>query len=225
MQQQEHLLITNFNGNPNVGLYGYCNDEFCLIGNEINKKICNKIEQILKVPVHRLNLAGTSLVGVFCVGNKNSIILPSIVFDDELKILEKSGIKFEVIDTELTAFGNNILANNKAALVNPFFDDSTIKQIKRALKVDVEKATIAELDNVGSLAVLNKNNCLISRGVKDSELKIVEKTLGVKCTLGTISFGLPYISAGILANSNGIVISEQSTGIEITDADHALGFI
>ncbi len=225
MTQQEHILITDFNGNPNVGLYGYCNDEFCLVGNEIQKKVCNKIEEILKVPVHRLNIAGTSLLGVFCVGNKNCLLLPNIVFDDELKLLDKLEIKYAIIDTKLTALGNNILANNKGALVNPFFEDTEVKQIKKALEVDVKKATISELDNVGSLAVLNKKHCLISKLAKDSELNIVEKLLGVKCTRGTLSFGLPYISSGILTNYHGFIISDQSTGIEITDADHALGFI
>ena len=222
---QEHLLITNFNSNPNVGLYGYCNDEYCVIGKEIQKKVCKKIEKIIEVPVHRLNIAGTSLLGVFCVGNKNNLLLPNIVFEDELKILDKLGIKYTIIDTKLTALGNNILANNKGALVNPYFTDSAIKQIKKALKVDLKKATISELDNIGSLAVLNKKKCLISKFAKDSEIKIVEKLLGVKCTQGTLSFGLPYISSGILVNSHGFIISDQSTGIEIADADHALGFI
>lgn len=222
---QEHLLITNFNGNPNVGLYGYCTDKYCLVGKEIPKRVCNQLELVLQVPVHRINIVGTSLVGVFCVGNNKKLLLPNIVFDDELKLLSKLGIKYNIIDTKLTALSNNILCSNKGVLINPEFEPAAAKQIKAALKLDVKKTTIAELDNVGSLAVMNKKHCLISKNVKDSELKLIEKHLAIKCTQGTISFGLPYISAGILVNSKGFIVSDHSTGIEISDADHALGFI
>lgn len=223
--REEHILITNFNGSPNVGLFGYCNEEYCLLGQDIPKKTCKEVEKILKVPVHKINMAGTSLLGVFCVGNKNALLLPSMVFEHELKKLDKLGIKYALIDTKLTALGNNILVNDKGAIVNPDFTDSDIKQIESALGVKAKRATIAELDNVGSLAAMNKKNCMITRNVKESEVKLVEKTLGVECATGTINFGLPYIKSGVLVNSKGFIVSDQSTGIELVDADSALGFI
>ena len=113
MQDQEHLLVTNFNGNPNVGLYGYCNDEFCLMGSEVSKRVCNRVSKVLKVEVHRLNLAGTSLVGIFCVGNKNKLLLPSIVFEDELEVLNKLGIKYSI---SVGKSGSQIRITNKKGI-------------------------------------------------------------------------------------------------------------
>ena len=97
---------------------------------------------MLKVPVHRVTLAGTSLVGVFTAGNSNCLLLPPICFEEELEALDKLGIKYEVIQTKLTAIGNNILANDNGALINPDFEASAVKQIKEALKVPVKEATI-----------------------------------------------------------------------------------
>jgi translation initiation factor 6 (eIF-6) len=64
-----HVLMTDINGNPNIGLYGFCNDNFCLLGNEVPEKKFKEIEDVLKVKCHRISIAGTSLIGVFVAGN------------------------------------------------------------------------------------------------------------------------------------------------------------
>ena len=198
--REEHILITSFNGNPNVGLFGYCNDKYCLLGQGIPKRACKEVEKILKVPVHKVSIAGTSLIGVFCVGNKNGILIPNIVFEHELKKLDELGVNYSVIDTKLTALGNNILVNDKSAIVNPAFTDSDVKKIGEALGVKVKKGTIAELDNVGSLAVLREKHCMITRNAKESELKEIEKMFGV------IIFLLSIDSSPILDNSSFVLI-------------------
>ena len=33
--KRRHVIVTNFNSNPNVGLYGYATDKYCLIGTEV----------------------------------------------------------------------------------------------------------------------------------------------------------------------------------------------
>ena len=123
--REEHILITNFNGNPNVGLFGYCGEDFCLLGQGIPKRVCKEVEKILKVPVHKISIAGTSLIGVFCVGNKNGILIPSIAFEHEMKKLDELGIKYSLIDTKLTALGNNILINDddKIGVLDNEFND------------------------------------------------------------------------------------------------------
>ena len=69
-----HILKTNFNGNPNVGLFGFATDEYCLLGKEIKKYVAKEIEKVLKVPVHQITLAGTSLIGAFAVGNSKILL-------------------------------------------------------------------------------------------------------------------------------------------------------
>src|SRR3989344_5065821 len=101
-----HVLITDINGNPNVGLYGFANDHFCLLGEEVPEATAKQMGQVLGVPVHRISLCGTSLIGVFCAGNNHGVVIPDIVFADERKHLEKLGIPFTVIKTRHTALGN-----------------------------------------------------------------------------------------------------------------------
>ena len=133
-----HVLKIDYQSNPNVGLFGFANDKFCLVGIGFKKKIVEKIEKVLKVPVYQITLCRTDLVGVFCTGNNECILVPSIVSEDELKELDRIckevGMRYEVVSTELTALSNNILCNDLGALVNPEFSARVKKQIRQALR-------------------------------------------------------------------------------------------
>jgi len=209
------IIVTSFNANPNVGLYLYATDSYCLAGIEVPNKSIKEIEKTLKVPVHQLNIAGTSLVGVFCAGNSKKLLLPSIAFESELKKLEKWGIKYTQIKTDLTALGNNILCNDKGCLINPEFRDDEIKQIKEALNVPVKKAKIAGLDTVGSLGVINDNACLLHTDAVPSDINAVRDVLGLNAEAGTVNFGNPFVKSGIVCNKNGLIIGSQSSGPEM----------
>lgn len=220
-----HVLRTNFNGNPNIGLFGITNDSYCIIGSDINHKLIRKIKDALKVPVIQTNICGTSLVGAFCAANSRCLLLPNIVFKNELKVLDKHKIKCEVIDTKHTALGNNILCNDEGCIVSKKFKDNEIKRIEKALGVKAVKGTINKLDVVGSLAVLNKKGCLVHEDITSEEKKDIEKVLKVECGTGTVNLGSPFIKSGIIANSNGFLVSINSGGPEIANADEVLGFI
>ncbi len=216
------IELTNFNGNPNVGLFAYCNDKYCLVGTEVRPKDAELLKEVLGVPVHRIRLAGTSLIGVFASGT-DKLLLPSIVFDDELKELDKLGIEYEVLETRLTALGNNIMCSKKGVVLSSDFEEPVKKQITKALDLPVEQGSISGLKNVGSLSVVNNGNCIVSRETTDEEIEKIEQTLKVTCTRASLNRGLPYLKSGIIVNNNGMVVSGQSTGIEISDAEEALG--
>jgi len=220
-----HVKRLNINGNPNIGLYGYCNDEYCLLGKEVDKNIAEEIEKVLKVPVHRITISGTSLIGVLVNGNSTKLLLPEITRDDELKALDKLGINYEVIKTNLTAFGNNILCNDKGALVNPDFSAVVKKQIRQALNVTLHPGTVADVEVVGSCVVFNSGNAVIHAGATDEDISEVEGLLGVECTKTTANFGSPYLKSAILANSNGFIVGDASTGVEMANIDEGLGFL
>jgi translation initiation factor 6 len=217
------VLKTNFNSNPNVGLYGYCTDEYCLLGHVVSDEKAKEVEKVLKVPVHRITMCGTSLAGVFLAGNSKTLLVPEIAFDNELKELDRLGIHYKTIKTHATAFGNNILCNDNGCVVSPEFTEGQRKKIGEALGVKVTVGTIAGLDIVGSVAVRNSKGCLVHRDIDDDEKKNVEKMLGLECTPSTINMGSPHLSSGILCNDNGMVVGDTSGGPELIEAEEALG--
>lgn len=222
-----HILTTNFNGMNNVGLYGFANDHFALIGKEISDDIAEEIAKTLKVPVHRITIAGTSLIGVFISGNNKKILVPSIIFDDEKESLKELGIDFEILDTKLTCLGNNILCTDDKAIISKEFSESEEKRISSFLGVETLKIKLGGIFAIGSLVVLNKSKdkALMSNDFNREDQKVLEDFFKVEATPGSINMGSPYVSSGIICNSNGLIIGSNSGGPEITNADEALGFV
>ncbi|HEY9703960.1 MAG TPA: translation initiation factor IF-6 [Allocoleopsis sp.] len=223
--KRRHVLITNFNSNPNVGLYCYACDKYCLIGSDVPEELVEDIKEVLNVPVIRLNIAGTGLLGVFLSGNNNCLLVPKIAFTNELEILDKNKIKYKLIDTKLTCLGNNIICNDNGCLVNSEYGEREIKAMKEALKVEVIKAKIAEHSTLGSLAVHTNEGLLCHHEVLEHEAKLLKKVLKVEVFTGTVNMGVPFIGSGIVCNNNGFIIGDASGGPEIVNADESLGFI
>lgn len=220
-----HLLKTSINSNPNVGLYSFVNDKFALVGIEVPDELAKQYEEVLQVPVHKVTIAGTSLIGVFVAGNNDTILIPDIAFEEELKVLDDLGINYSVISTKLTALGNNILCNDHGAVINPDFTIGEIEQLQEALAIPIEKLTIAGLEIVGSCAAMNSKGGIAHREISQKEILKIKELLKIELEPSTLNLGSPYISSGILVNDNGFIVGDLSGGPEITFADECLGFL
>ncbi|MBI3032610.1 translation initiation factor IF-6 [Candidatus Woesearchaeota archaeon] len=218
------ILHTDFNKNPNVGLFGYVTDTYCLVGKDISHKFCKELEAVLKVPIHQISLAGTNLIGVFCAGNSKTLIVPNICFDNELQVLDDLGITYTVLETDLTALGNNILCNNHGAYINPEFSDEEQRYISKVLGVRAAKGMIGDVQVTGAACIVRKNHAIISPFVSDEQLGNIQTLLKVKAVKGTANFGSPYVKSAVLVNSHGFVAGKLCTGIELDELYKGLGF-
>ena len=212
------FLRTNFYGDPNIGLYGFATDTYCVLGIELQQSILRKIEEILKVKVFISSISNTELAGLFIAGNSKGIVLPKIVEDYELKNLKKLKLNLKIIESRETALGNLILCNDKGCLIA-----SPLKKYKKdiadTLDCEVETTRIAGLEIVGSSAVASNKGCLCHREANEEEIKKIEEILKVRVDVGSINYGSPFIKSGVIVNSKGLVFSEQTTGAEIGRID------
>lgn len=221
-----HLKAITAKGDSNIGLHVYASKNYVLVGGDVSDSDLKDLEKIFGTKVHKITIAGTNLVGVFLVGNDKVLLVPSIIFDSELKHLDALGINYEIFDTELTCLGNNIVVTNKGALVHTDFKPSEIEFIKEKLNIKkVEKAIIQDVEAVGNCIVIGKKQGLIHRFATSEEIKNAEKVLGVQLHLGTVNLGSPLVRTGIAANTKGFVIGKGCGGPEMVNADEALGFI
>ena len=154
-------------------------------------------------------------------------MVPGIIFDEEKEALEKLGIDYEVLKTKHTCLGNNIIIDEKNALINPEFSDAELKEIENLMSVKAKKTAIADVHAIGSLFVLNKarKKALVSNEIDLEELKMLQDTFNVEISAGSVNMGSPYVRSGIIANKNGFIIGNTSGGPEITNADESLGFL
>ncbi|MFH2020120.1 MAG: translation initiation factor IF-6 [archaeon] len=219
-----HIEIINYQGHSSIGLFCYANDKYCLVPKGIASNLKKKFEEVLNIPVHEMTAAGTDLLGVFFAGNDDVLLVPKIMFEHELRELKRLKINYRVFDTDLTALGNNLIVGN-ACIASHEYDADELKFLEKELKIPVKHGKIAELDTVGSLAVLNKKGCLVSPDIKEFEKKFLKDNLKLNIMTGTLNFGSPYVSSGIVCNSNGFLVGEMSGGPEIQNADIALGFL
>jgi translation initiation factor 6 len=212
----------NFQNNPHLGIFTFATDNFCLTNKEMREKDVILFQKVLKIPVYRISVLGTSLIGMFIGGNSKGVIISDRLQEEEIEEIKKY-TKVFVIETKHTAIGNLILANDKGCIISKEIE-SFRKDIANFLGVETKIGTIASMELVGSLAVANSNGCLTTKWIKSKEKDLIEKTLEVKVSCGSVNFGSQWIRSGLVANSNGFLAGEETTGIELGIIAEALGF-
>jgi translation initiation factor 6 len=217
-----HATKMDFNGDPNIGLYGIATDEFCLLGKSVPAKYIKKIEETLGVPVYQVKLYGTDLIGIFAVATSKGILIPDIVFDYELEALQKLPINFTTIKTTKTALNNNILCNDKVAFVSKDYTKTEVETIKKSLGVNVVPTNIARTNLPGSCGILTNKGAILNSNAMSAEIRVIEKELGFEIGLGTVNRGSNFVGSGIIANSNGFIAGSLTSGSELMRVDESL---
>jgi translation initiation factor 6 len=216
------LLIA---GNPNVGVYVRATERHAFLPETASKRELTEVEEALGVPATKLSIGGSHVVGSLIAANSKGAVVADIVFNVELKKIEKAGLKARRLDELLNAAGNNILCNDNGALVNPEYSDSAVRLIEDALGVPVTRGTLGTQGIVGMAGVATQKGVLVHPKATPEEREVARRALGVDVMLGTINHGTALIGAGIAANSRGAVIGQSSTGVELNRIEDALGFL
>ena len=220
-----NVIKSNYEGNPHIGLFIFCNDVLCFVGNGFREDQRAEIAAALKVPLYPASMMGSPLVGLFMTGNNKVLFVPHRIekneFDYLNEICQKHQIRLVKIATNLTALGNNLLCNDHGCIANPDFSSTEIKEMQAALEQPVVKSTIASFEIVGSLARTTSHGLLVCEDVLPEEKKIIEECLQQKAVEGSIN-NSRYISSGVVANKYGGVICDQLFGAEILPIKDAL---
>tara|TARA_Y100000310_G_C20581786_1_gene763393 strand:- start:473 stop:1153 length:681 start_codon:yes stop_codon:yes gene_type:complete len=223
-----HVHKTNFRGDPNVGLYALATDSFVILGEELNKKNLEMLKEVLKVPVIVSKIYGTPFAGIFCIANSNTLLVPDIIFDEEFNHLQKelkNIAKVEKIKTVNTALGNNIACNDDHAIFSTEFSKKEVKTISEKFGIKSKQMKIARSNVPGAYGVITNKGAIFGSIASKKEISEIEKFLKLEVGIGTISMGSTIISSGVIANSNGFIVSDNSSGFEIGRVDESLGLI
>lgn len=218
------ILRADVHGSPNIGVYCHSNETIAILPPGLPKKKVDRVRQYLGVELCVTNIGGCALVGVLVVGNSNGIVVPHIIRDHELKLIQEGlGVRVKVAEERWTALGNVVLANDNGAVIHPGAPESLARIVEEALNVDIVTSSIAGLPYVGSLAVGTNKGVLAHPLIKDQERAVIEKTLKVPVEPGTINGGVPYLRAGLMANTKGAVVGPLTSGPELMAITRSLG--
>ena len=201
---------------PNLGVYVSVNDSVLLIPMGFAQSKAEKLAQYLGVNYHYTSIANTRLIGILSVMNNKGVLLPKTVYSNEYDFFKKeTDLEVGILDSKFTALGNLICANDKGAVVSPWLSDDDCQTIKDVLGVKIVQKKISGYNQVGSVMVTNNSGAAIHPEADEEDMKTFANVLGVKIEQSSINNGIPYVSSGILANNNAIVVGSLTTGPEI----------
>jgi translation initiation factor 6 len=220
-----HSARTVIEGNSFLGIFAKTNDCVTLLpknSHERFKKICS---DVLKTEVVATSIANSDLMGILSAMNSSGVVLPYTAYKTELRELGEAGLNAAVVGDKRTALGNNLLVNDNACVANPALSSKSIKEIEDCLGVEVVRGTIAGHKTVGVMAVVTNKGIFTKTNVSDEELSSLESIFKVKGAVGTANMGVPFVGLCMIANSNGFVVGETTSGFELSRIDEAFGFV
>lgn len=217
------VVRLNFSDIPYLGAFALATDEFLAVPSRFGN-IPEETSETLGVPMFKTLVSESTLIGVLSAGNSNGVIVPDHIDTDEKRLEEKIETKVSRVPGKSTALGNQVLTNDKGAIVNPDLPDEAIDMIRETLDIPTKRSTIAGLKNVGASAVATNKGALLHTDVTEGEFEIVEDVLQVPADIGTAAGGVKYVGTCIVSNSNGALIGENTTGPELGRIENTLGF-
>ncbi len=201
---------------PNIGVYISVNDKTILLPMGFAKTKAEKLAKYLKVDYIFTSIANTRLIGALCIMNNKGILLPKTAYQNEYDLIKKeTDLEIGVLDSKFTALGNVICANDKGAVVSPWLSKEDCQTISDVLGVETIQKKIAGFNQTGVVMVTNNSGAAIHPEANEEDMKTFSNLLGVKIEQSSINNGIPYVSSGILANNNCIVVGSLTTGPEI----------
>ncbi|MBA3045371.1 MAG: translation initiation factor IF-6 [Candidatus Thermoplasmatota archaeon] len=209
-------------GNPYVGVFCAANENVGLVPFATESAFPDMVKKFLGIEhAIRMSVDGCSTLGALVRMNSNGAVVSQSISEEEVRKIGRV-IKVTKIAQRHNAMGNNVLANDNGALVHPEFDDRTIDLISKALKVPVERGTIAGYSTVGSSAVATNKGIICHPHTSSYEMEIMEQTLGVKAQLCTANYGTGQVGACMIANTKGALVGETTTPIELGKVEEGL---
>ena len=202
-----------------VGLFARVSDDVAIFSSSFDTKTADDISLFLKVKAVRADLNGINLAGSLVTMNSNGIIMPreSRIEPDEL-----GGRNVLYLKDKVNAMGNDILTNDRGAIIHKNFGKSSMKEIQDALDVEVIKGEIGGVRTVGSVSVLTPKGMLVTPTADEDEMKRLSLFFKVPIKQATANFGSIYVGSAMMANSSGVIVGTTTTPIELGRIDEAL---
>ncbi len=215
----------SISGSPYVGVYVATNDSIAVVPRGTEYKVIEKIRKTLYVEnIFEANLGGSPLIGSLLVMNNNGAIVTDFASEEDVIFLfDKLNVLF--VEDKINAVGNDILANDHAALVHQDFDKHTIKLIEDALDVEVVRGRIGGIKTVGSAAIVTDKGLLVHPQTDENEVEFLKSLFKVPVYITTANYGSIYLGASIVANTHGAIVGEKTSAIEVDRIENGLDII
>lgn len=211
------ILKSHIFGSSLIGVHLEANNSFVLYPSMLIKSFLNKFKPVFKQPFIPLTINNSTLLGVYTASNKNGIILPNIIKQEEFETIQSNvdaSYQIATIKSIDNAFGNLILCNDKGAIISTLLADFKV-EIEDILGVETVIYEFVNSELPGSVSIANNKGCLVHPLASDEEIEFISSVLKVETDVSTINRGIPYLSSGATVNDGGGIFGADSTGPEM----------
>lgn len=215
------MRFSRYDGSPNIAVFAAAGESLALTASDASPEFVSTLEEALGVKVVKLSVAGSLVVGSLAALNSNGVVVSGLADDLEISKIE-SEMPVTRLDDRLNAAGNNILANDRGAIVSPEYSESTARAIGEALGVEAVRSSIAGINTVGSICVATNKGCACHMDATDEDVALIKDVLGVEAIRTTVNHGVRAVGAGVVANSKGAIVGDETTPIEMGRLEDAL---
>ena len=215
------MRFSRHSGNPNIGVFAAANENLALISADASPEFERAVGEALGVKTIKTTVAGAHVIGSLVAMNSNCAVVSGLADSREAEVIEAC-VPCVLLDDSLNAAGNNILVNDYGAIVSPEYSEATARAIGEALGVEAVRSSIGGINTVGSACRVTNKGCACHMDATDEEIALIKDVLGVECIRTTVNHGVRSVGAGIIANSKGAVVGDQTTPIEMGKIEDAL---
>jgi translation initiation factor 6 len=220
------VLRAAFGGSSYIGVFSRATDDCLLIRRDAEDEVRESFAEELEVPAVPTTVGGSATVGALATGNANGILVSSRASDREIERIEDAtDLPVGELPGRVNAAGNVVCCNDHGAYVHPDLSRKAVQAVEDTLDVPVERGDLAGVRTVGTAAVATNRGVLCHPKSTDEELDFLEDLLDVPADLGTINYGGPLVGSGLVANENGFVVGQDTSGPELGRIENALGYI
>ncbi len=201
-------------GTPNIGVYAKASDALVIAAEGADGSFLNDLSEALDTKVITVTLGSARIVGSLVALNSNGIAVSNMSEDSELAQLKKLLPVLRLPD-EINAAGNNILVNDHGAIVTPDASPKTVRKIADTFGVEAVQASIAGIGTVGSVCVCTNKGCICTADATEEDMELLKDVLKVEVAPATVNHGAQFLGSGIVANSKGALVGDDTTPIEM----------
>lgn len=222
---KKNVALLEFENNPNIGLFMFANDKVCFVGIDIDEKKKKQIEEVLNVPVHKIKVLGTDLVGVFLSGNNNFILAPEL-FEHEREqlssVLEQYSMDLIIVSHRFNTLGNGFCVADEEIVADKNYPKTILSLIEKESGLKVFSFNSNIFSGPGSVMIFKNGKYFISQEIEEEEVtEIVDKVAAV----GSVNSGSSYISSGVVGNKFGILLGSMCSTVEIQNLVENLDYL
>ncbi len=161
----------------------------------------------------KLNISGSSVLGVFAACTEELVFVPHDTPDETLKELEESlgvtALRSSISGSAI--IGSLLRGNSNGVMVAGFILDKEMRAIRKHIKA---ARLTGELNAAGNLILANDTAALVHPDLPDKSVGIIKKTLCVDVERGTIG-GLKTVGMAGVATNKGVLVHPKSSPAEI----------